>query len=97
MSQQNPHGIQRDSGAWLFFVKVCFAVAVTAMGIGVALLPVGFWAKGYVAMGALLLIASTFMLAKTLRDAHEADKIINRMNEARAERMLTTAYSADES
>jgi hypothetical protein len=83
------HGIQRDSDAWLFSVKVCFAIALLSTGAGTAVLPVSLWVKGFVGMGLLFCIGSAFTLAKTLRDAHEADKIINRISEARAEEMLS--------
>ena len=80
--------IQRDSGAWIFFVKLSFALSLCALGAGIVLLPVDLWVRGYLGMGALFTVGSTITLAKTLRDDHEAQRLINRLSEARAEKML---------
>lgn len=80
--------VQEDSAAWRFFVIVSFMASLGATSLGVLILPVDFWVKGYIGMGIYFTICSTFMLAKTLRDAHEADKLINRISEARTEKML---------
>ncbi|MEM8599169.1 MAG: YiaA/YiaB family inner membrane protein [Bacteroidota bacterium] len=80
--------IQQDSSSWIFFVKVSFALSVLALGTGIAFLPVDIWIRGYLAMGGLFTVGSTITLTKTMRDHHEAQKLINRINEARAERML---------
>ena len=39
---------------------------------GILFLPLDLWAKGYLAMGALMLTQSGITLTKTLRDNHEA-------------------------
>lgn len=44
--------------------------------------------KGYVAMGVLFTTGSAFTLAKTIRDEHEAQRFVNRISEAKAERIL---------
>ncbi|MEM1127963.1 MAG: YiaA/YiaB family inner membrane protein [Bacteroidota bacterium] len=83
-------GIQRDSAAWLFYVKASFALALMTMLTGIYLLPVVWWVKGYMAMGLLFTVGSSITLAKTVRDDHEARKLINRLSEAKAEKMLRT-------
>jgi hypothetical protein len=82
------HGIQRDSAAWRWFVKACFCLAATAIGIGIYFLPVDYWAKGYMGMGALFLTGSSIMLTKTIRDEHEAQKYIHQLQEVKTEKML---------
>lgn len=82
------HGIQRDSAAWIFFVKVCFAIALITMGGGIFFLPVDFWAKGYMTMGMIFLTGSSITLSKTLRDEHEAQKFINQIKEVKTEKLL---------
>ena len=82
------HGIQRDSTAWQMFVKACFCIAAAAVGVGIYFLPVDYWAKGYMCMGALFLTGSSIMLTKTIRDEHEARKIINQIQEVKTEKML---------
>ena len=81
-------GIQRDSSSWVFFVKFSFVISLLSMGIGVFFLPVDFWIKGYMGMGLLFVIGSTFTLAKTLRDEHEAMKLINQIQGVKTEKIL---------
>ena len=80
--------MQKDSQAWRYFVILSFVASVGATSLGVLILPVDLWVKGYMAMGLYFTIASTVMLSKTLRDAFEADKLINKISEARTEKML---------
>jgi len=81
-------GIQRDSSSWVFFVKFSFFISIIAMSIGIFFLPTDFWIKGYMAMGLLFVIGSTFTLAKTLRDEHEAMKLINQIQGVKTEKIL---------
>ena len=84
----NDNNILQDSAAWRFFVMLSFGASIGATSLGLLLLPVDIWIKGYMAMGIYFAIASTVMLSKTLRDKHEADKLVNRISEARTEKML---------
>ena len=84
----NEHGIQRDSTGWQFFVKASFVLSVVAMAIGIFYIPAVAWVKGYLAMGTLFTIGSSITLAKTIRDEHEAKKLINKISEVKTERML---------
>lgn len=79
---------QRDSAAWQLFVWVNFTLAVVATFFGVLFLPIDFWFKGYMAMGLLFTIGSTFSLAKAVRDEHEAKKLVNKLEQARTEKIL---------
>ena len=80
--------IQQDSAAWKFFVVVSFVMSLGATSMGILILPVELWVKGYIAMGLYFTISSCFILAKTLRDAHEADKLVNKISDARTKKML---------
>jgi hypothetical protein len=82
------HGIQTNSAGWLFFVKASFACSLAAVAVGVYFLPVDAWVRGYVATAFLFAIGSAFTLAKTIRDEHEAQRLINRISEAKTERIL---------
>jgi len=90
---QEMNDLNLNSASWMFFVKACFAISLIAMGCGIVIIPVEIWVKGYLAMGTLLVIASSIMLSKTLRDEHEGKKIINRISEARTQRILKEAES----
>ena len=81
--------IRQDSPAWLFFVHAAFVIAVTLMGIGIYLLPVMMWIKGYFAMGLFFTIGSTITLTKTLRDHHENSKLVNRLKDVKTEKLLS--------
>lgn len=80
--------IQQDSAAWKFFVVVSFVMSLGATSMGILILPVELWVKGYIAMGLYFTISSCFILSKTLRDAHEADKLVNKISDARTKKML---------
>ena len=57
-----------------FFAQaaISFGVAALAVGIGITYLPVDRWIRGFLAVGALFLVSSSFTLAKCVRDHQEA-------------------------
>lgn len=84
---QHPH-LQKDTPAWIFFVWVSFCTALCLVLLGVLYAPVDLWVKGYLAMGIFFLVGSTFTLAKTIRDNHEVQKLVNRVVDAKTEQIL---------
>jgi hypothetical protein len=56
--------------------------------LGILFAPIDIWIKAYFAMGARLLVQSCITMTKTLRDVHEGSKLVNRIEDARAERLL---------
>lgn len=76
------------SGPWIAFTYASFFAAAAMVGIGILFAPVDIWIKAYFAMGAALLVQSCITLTKTLRDVHEGAKFVNRIEDARAERLL---------
>ncbi len=81
-------GIQKDSAAWIIYVKLSFAISITSMFIGIWFLPTLLWVKGFMGLGLLYVIGSSITLSKTLRDEHEANRIINQISEAKTEKIL---------
>ena len=79
---------QRDTGAWIFQAWASFVISFGAMIIGIIWLPVDPWVKGFLAMGLLYTVNACFTLAKTVRDNHEAGKLVNRISGAKAEKLL---------
>lgn len=77
-----------DSPAWLVFVRLIFALAFVATLGGIIYMPGEFWIKGYLAMGLLFTVGSAFTMAKTIRDQHEAHKLIRKIDDARTEKIL---------
>lgn len=82
-------GSQKDSNAWMIQVWASFIISISATGIGIIYLPVDNWVKGYMGMGLVFTVGSSFSLAKTVRDRHEAEKLTARVDEARVEKILT--------
>lgn len=77
-----------NTGAWVAFTYISFAVAALMTAIGIWGLNGDLWQKGYMAMAAVMLTGSCFTLAKTLRDEQEAKRLSHRLEEARAEKLL---------
>jgi len=63
-----------DTTAWRFQVWASFVIAVAATAIGIIYLPVPAWVRGYVGIGMLFTVGSSFTLAKTVRDEQEAKR-----------------------
>jgi hypothetical protein len=80
--------IQKDSPAWLFFVWASFVSAVSIMGLGILYAPVDLWVKAFFAMGLLFTVGSSITLSKTLRDNFEAERMVNRVVDAKTEKIL---------
>ncbi len=78
----------RPSSAWNLFSYVNFAVAGSMMAGGIYFLEASFAAKGFYAMAALMLVSSTVAITKAIRDTEEAQRLHNKIDEARTERLL---------
>jgi hypothetical protein len=57
--------------------------------MGIIYLPVNGWIKGYMGMGLIFTVGSTISLTKTQRDLHEAEKLTQKIEEARVEKILS--------
>lgn len=88
MARENDVTIDPHTAAWSFQVWASFLVSVVLMVTGIVLLPGILWVKGYLLMGLMFTVASTFSLAKTVRDNHEARRLRNRMQAAKTDRIL---------
>jgi hypothetical protein len=58
------------------------------MVAGIYNFPTDLWVKGFLGMGLLFVVGSSFSLAKTLRDEHEVKKLVNLLADAKTEKML---------
>jgi hypothetical protein len=86
---ESAESIRLDSPGWVFFVKVSFACAIGGMVFGIAMMEqLEVWLRGYLVLGTLFLVGSTFTLSKTMRDEFEASKLINKLAQARTEKLL---------
>ena len=86
----NPQQItaQSHSQSWVTFTYATFAGSIGMVAIGILFAPIDIWIKAYFAMGAALLVQSAITVTKTVRDVHESRRFVNRIEDARAERLL---------
>jgi len=78
----------QNTGAWLTFTYLSFGISVAMTALGVWALPADLWVKGYLTMASVFMLGTSFTLSKTLRDEHEAKRLANRLEDAKAERLL---------
>ncbi|MEZ4931970.1 MAG: YiaA/YiaB family inner membrane protein [Saprospiraceae bacterium] len=69
--------------AWIGFV-----ISLVGMVLGLVYLESTFAMKGFLAMSYLFSLTSCFTVAKVVRDRHEADKFINKVENAKTEKLL---------
>jgi hypothetical protein len=86
--------VQPHSGAWVAFTYASFAAAAFLVALGVFFLPIDLWMKGYLTMGIAMLVQTCITLTKTVRDVHESNKFVNRIEDAKAERLLMEVSKA---
>ncbi len=80
--------MREDSPAWIMYTQIAFFVSLAMMAIGIFFLPVDFWMRGYLGMATVFIIGSTITMTKTVRDNHESKKLVNRIDDAKTEKLL---------
>jgi len=88
------NAMQRHSDAWVKFSYLSFAVSCVMITGGLILAPIDLAMKGYLAMAAVMVIQTTVNLTKTMRDNHESDRLMNKIEDAQTERLLRDVDSA---
>jgi hypothetical protein len=84
----NNNYVMRDASAWRMFTVASFIVAASMMAGGIYFLEASFAAKGFYAMAALMLVHTSVAVTKTMRDAEEASRFINKLEDAKTEKLL---------
>ena len=59
---------KKDTGAWVMLVWIAFLASIVASGVGIYQLKIDDWIRGYLVMGMLFTLGSTFNLVKLMRD-----------------------------
>ncbi|GAA2384555.1 YiaA/YiaB family inner membrane protein [Streptomyces glaucosporus] len=74
-----------------FYVQsvLSFGLSLLAVGLGVAYLPLGPWERGFLALGVLFLVSSSFNLAKCVRDRQEMQEVTSRVDKARIDKLIS--------
>lgn len=78
----------QHSGAWVTFTYASFFGSAAMVAVGILFMPIDIWIKGYLAMGVVMLVQSCVTVTKTLRDVHEGRRMLNRIEDAKTERLL---------
>lgn len=77
--------------AWVMFTYVSFAASLAMLTIGIVMLPIDLWMRAFLFMGMLMLVQSCVTMSKTQRDNHESGRMVNRIEDARTEKLLMEA------
>ena len=80
--------IDANTAAWNFQVWASFLMSMALMIGGILFLPVTPWVQGYMLMGLMFTVGSTFSLSKTVRDNAETKRLRNRMSAAKTDKIL---------
>jgi hypothetical protein len=78
----------KHSAAFVSFSYAAFGIALLMVAGGVFVMPIDYWMKGFLLMGMVMLVQSCIILTKTIRDNVEAEKLLNRIEDAKTERLL---------
>jgi hypothetical protein len=83
----NPQAAQH-SQSWVTFTYASFLTSLAMVIAGILFMPLDTWIKGYFAMGVVMLVQSCITVTKTVRDVHEGRRLMNRIEDAKTERLL---------
>jgi len=78
----------KHSTGWVNFSIGSFLIAAGMMAGGIFFLEASFAAKGFYAMSALMLVYTSISTTKTLRDNEESSKFLNKIEDAKTEKLL---------
>ena len=70
---------------------IAFGISFVGMLIGLIYMETDLAMKGFLGMSYLFSITSCFTLSKVVRDKHEAQKFINKVENAKTEKFLNEA------
>ena len=80
---------QQSTAAFYGQAVASFGVAMCATAVGIFNLDTDAWVRAFLGIAVLYLVTSAFTLAKVVRDRQEAGQIVNRVDQARLEKLLS--------
>lgn len=78
----------KTTNAFYAQAGISFGLALLSMVVAVLYLPVDPWIRAFLALDTLYLTTSAFTLAKCVRDAQETSSVVNRLDQARVDKIL---------
>jgi hypothetical protein len=78
----------RITAAFYLQAAISFVVALAVTLIGIAYLHDSAWVRGFLALGLLYVVTSSFTLAKCIRDRQEESDLVSRVDQARLDKLL---------
>ena len=87
----NQTGPSIHSPSWVVFTYVSFVASLVMLTGGIIVLPIDLWMRAFLFMGVLMLVQSCMTMTKTQRDVHEGSRLVNRIEDARTEKLLMEA------
>ncbi len=85
---QNTTYAIKPSDSWTMFTVASFILSASMMAGGIYFLEASFAAKGFYAMAAIMLVHTSISITKTLRDIEESRRMINKLEDAKTEKLL---------
>ncbi len=82
---------QQHSPAWVNFSYAMFLFSVAATIFGIMFLQIDLGSRGYLLMGVLMIVQTSINVTKTIRDNHEGDNLIRKIEDAKTEKLLLDA------
>ncbi|OKJ97130.1 hypothetical protein AMK26_29710 [Streptomyces sp. CB03234] len=79
---------QQNTAAYYGQAVASFAIALSAVALGIFNLETDAWVRAFLGIAVLYLTTSAFTLAKVVRDRQEAGQIVSRVDQARLEKLL---------
>ena len=79
----------KNTTAFYVQAALSFGVSLVAVSVAIAYLSVDPWVRAFLALGLLYVVTSAFTLAKVIRDQQEVSAVVNRVDQARLDKLLT--------
>jgi hypothetical protein len=80
------------SQAWVSFSYFSFFASIGLVSSGILFTPIDWWVRSYLFIGMIMLVQASINMTKTLRDNHESESLINRLDEAKTEKLIRDVH-----
>lgn len=78
----------QNSKSFYTMAWVAFVISFTGMGVGIWHLEGGLAIKGFLIMSYLFSVTACFTVGKVVRDKHESEKFLNKVEKSKTEKFL---------